>query len=303
MLVPSPDLPNGAQALGHVLADDADVRAAVAFVTPSGVDVLADLLSPFRGVSVEIVARAADATSPDALLSLRDRLGVSVSVVIGRSAQRFHPKLWLVETQGELHVLSGSGNLTRSGLVTNDEQFELTSTVADSAFAGQHRERFNELTERAIALDAVTKMAVWQEWLSVIKAQQHHRRELWRLQRHLDDREPVADRSLHLAQLVDDLQRLYDLTVEARLPREDRGAYVPSRFGPAIARARNGADPVRLVTNLCRTQSRGFDVLLVNNRADLTVEQLVLDQTTPYHDLFGARTLELSEERLAQFDV
>lgn len=76
---------------------------------------------------------------------------------------------------------------------------------------------------------------------------------------------------------------------------------MPSRFKQAIDRVRNGADPVQLVTRICRHASEGFDILLAHNRPDLTVEQLVVDAARPYHDLFGAQTRELSSQRLEEF--
>jgi hypothetical protein len=284
-----------------VVVDHVSIRAAVAFVTPAGVAALSGLLAGKEGVSLEIVARAADATDPSALLTLRDELGAAVSVVIGRDATKFHPKLWLIESGDLLHVLSGSGNLTGSGMRGNDEQFEVYSLPAGSPDAEAQHERFARLTLTARSLDAVEGSAIWIEWLLVIKQQLRYRRELARLQRNLDARQPIPERTDDLAQLVTDLDELYRLTVEAKLPREDGKAYVPSRFKGAIERSRVGADPVALVGRMCRKQSRGFDVLLRADRPDLTVEQLVLDTGRPYHDLFKEKTKSLSAGRLQQF--
>lgn len=300
-LVPTDDVPDGLSALKRFVVDGCSIRAAVAFVTPAGVAALADVLNGKQDVDLEIVARAADATDPDALLALRDELGVAVSVAIGRDATRFHPKLWLVEVGDMLHVLSGSGNLTRSGMGGNDEQWECYSVAIGGPEAEAQQERFARLTMRAKSLDAVEGSAIWLEWLNVIKAQRALRKELVRLQRSLDEREPIPDRFADLARLVADLDELYVRTVAAKLPREDGGNYVPSRFRQAIERARAGADPVALVTRICRTQSRGFDVLLNADRADLTVEQLVLDGKRPYHDLFKEETKRLSAARLQLF--
>ena len=97
VLVPSDAHPNALACLRASITDDAIIRAAVAFVTGSGVQHLADILSGSSNVSLEITARAADVTEPEALLALRDGLGADVSVVIGRHARAFHPKLWLIE--------------------------------------------------------------------------------------------------------------------------------------------------------------------------------------------------------------
>ncbi|MGI8576296.1 MAG: hypothetical protein ACR2MA_13460 [Egibacteraceae bacterium] len=144
-------------------------------------------------------------------------------------------------------------------------------------------------------------MAIWTEWLAVLKQQRHHRDELDRLGRNLAHRDPQPDRTADKAALTDDLDELYRLTVEAKLSTPSGRVYVPSRFKQAIDRARNGADPVQLVTRICRHASEGFDVLLAHDRPDLTVEQLVVDAARPYHDLFGAQTLELSSQRLEEF--
>ena len=300
-IVPSTTTPDGLAALSEMVGDGVLIRAAVAFVTSGGVNAVGRLLAGRTNVSLEVVARGADATDPAALLALRDAHGAAVSVVLGRDAQAFHPKLWLVESGGILHVLSGSGNLTGAGLRGNDEQFEIYSMPADGPAAEAQHERFDRLTVKARSIDAVEGSAIWAEWENVRKAQARHRAELRRLQKHLDAREPIADRTEDRLRLIEDLDELYRLTVEARLPREDGGAYVPSRFKQGIDRARSGADPVALVGRICRSQSRGFDVLLRADRPDLTVEVLVLDQTRSYHDMFGDETRRLSAARLIQF--
>jgi HKD family nuclease len=284
-----------------LVVDETTIRVAVAFVTGAGVELLQGLVDGRSGVTLEVVARAADATSPHALLSLRDDLGAAVSVVIGRYASAFHPKLWLFETGDVLTVLSGSGNLTSTGLRGNDEQFELATMAADGSESAAQALRFERLTARAIPLDKVEGTAIWREWLDVIKQQRQSQRELERLGRNFAQRDPQPDREADKAQLIEDLEALYRRTVEARLPTTSERAYVPSRFKQAIDRARQGADPVQLVTRVCRHRSGGFDVLFVNDRPDLTVEQLVLDTAKPYHDLFGQQTRELSAERIAQF--
>jgi len=152
MHVPSTEYQNGLAALRAVLGDGADVRAAVAFVTRGGVARLEEALAGLSDVSLEITARGLDVTEPEALLDLRERLGAEVSVVIGKHARAFHPKLWLVESGGKLAVLSGSGNLTGSGMTTNDEQFEVLMLDAASDAAAAHVDRLETITRHALPL-------------------------------------------------------------------------------------------------------------------------------------------------------
>ncbi|MGI8576295.1 MAG: hypothetical protein ACR2MA_13455 [Egibacteraceae bacterium] len=108
-LIPSPSAPDALAAIERLIVDGTGIRAAVAFVTEAGVETLRGLVDGREGITLELVARAADVTSPDALLALRHDLGAVVSVVIGRHASAFHPKLWLFETGQSLTDLSGSG--------------------------------------------------------------------------------------------------------------------------------------------------------------------------------------------------
>ena len=240
-IIPSDTTADALAAMQRLVVEETTIRAAVAFVTDAGVDTLRRLVGRQPGVTLEVVARAADVTSPAALLALRDDLGAIVSVVIGRHAAAFHPKLWMFETGDVLTVLSGSGNLTSTGLRGNDEQFELATMAADGSEAAAQAERFERLTARAIPLDAIEGTAIWREWLDVIKQQSLSRRELARLGRNLALRDPQPDRAPDKAVLIEDLDELYRRTVEARLPTASGRAYVPSRFKQAIDRARRGA--------------------------------------------------------------
>jgi hypothetical protein len=116
-----------------------------------------------------VVARARDATEPEALTALRDNLGADVSVAIGKHAQGFHPKLWLFDHADRTVVMSGSGNLTDGGLRTNSEQFEMLTFEAGDPAIAAHHERFDLLTEHADALDAVEGTAAWRSWLQLRK--------------------------------------------------------------------------------------------------------------------------------------
>jgi hypothetical protein len=250
VLVPSKELPNGRSALQGALSDGAVIRAAVAFVTRAGVAELTESLSLHRDVTLEITARAQDATEPEALLALRDRLGADVSVVIGRHASAFHPKLWLIGGAKETIVIAGSGNLTGGGLLTNDEQFELTRLPSGDPMIAAHHDRLDHLTRHALALDVIEGSAIWREWLEVRKRQQRIRAQLISAERNLSQRDPVPDRAIHKAQLIDDLQQIYDKTVAADLPRADGARYYPTRLLVAINAARNGErEPVKVVSD------------------------------------------------------
>jgi HKD family nuclease len=300
-LVPSDSFDNGFTALAAVLQGATSVSGAVAFVTESGVKCLADLLDRGNTPEVEIVARAGGVTSPGALLALRDELRAEVSVVIGRGAAEFHPKLWLAHGPDQLSVLAGSGNLTEAGLLQNDEQFDLSRMPVDSEEAKGQEARFERLTANAVRLEEVLDTTIWDEWLTVVNKQRLHRKELARLESQLYSREVRPSRTADRAQLTADLMELYELTVEAKLQTKKGHLYVPTRFLQGIRRAEDGGDPVQLVYRICRYQTDGFDVILTANRPDLTVESLVVDVEKPYHDLFTDATREVSAKRLEQF--
>lgn len=300
-IVPSHLSPNGLTALAKILQGARTVSAAVAFVTESGVERLGQLLKEAGSPEAEIVARAGGVTSPDALLALRDELGINVSVMIGRDGSTFHPKLWLARSNDRLSVLSGSGNLTQGGLVDNKEQFELSQMPIESEAAHRQEARFDELILGAVRLDEVVDTTIWTEWQTVLIKQRMHRRELNRLEGSLNQREIRPSRQKDRELLIADLMELYELTVADRLTTKQGRHYVPTRFLQGIRRAEAGGDPVRLVYRICRYQTEGFDVILDADRPDLTVESLVIDTARPYHDLFTESTRQLSAERLKQF--
>ena len=91
--VPSEARPNGLAAIEDLIDHATSISGAAAFVTESGVELLANALERRNALPVEVVARGGGVTSPEALVKLRDELGVAVSVVIGRHAAAFHPKL------------------------------------------------------------------------------------------------------------------------------------------------------------------------------------------------------------------
>jgi hypothetical protein len=150
-----------------------------------------------------------------ALDRAREELGVKVSVITGREALAFHPKLWLLRARTEMRVLSGSGNLTAGGLSANREPFEVLITDDPDQIDAQV-DRYENLTAGALPLERVKGTIAW----------------------------------------------------TAEMVRK----YVPNRFRQGIGRAEENGDPVRLVFNMCRHKTEGFDVLLEANRPDLTVE-------------------------------
>lgn len=302
MLIPSEEVPDARNALECAVADRVTIRAAVAFVTQSGIGELASILSELDSVTIELVARAADVTEPEALLAARDELGADVSVVIGRHARAFHPKLWIVDHLDRTVVVSGSGNLTSGGLLTNDEQFEVIEFEAGDPRIAVHHERFETLTRNAHPLDAIEGSAIWSAWLNLRKEQARARRTYAHIERRFNEQEPIPDRSADKAQLVHDLQEIYDDTVAADLPRSDGEQYYPTRLLVAINAARDGErDPVKVVSDTIRRHTDGLDILIEAGRVDLTLEWLVVDQSKSYHDLFSRRSVELARARIDAF--
>ena len=198
---------------------------------------------------------------------------------MGDRADAFHPKLWLVRGEGHLNVLSGSGNLTGDGLVHNDEQFEMYRLAAGTEVADGHEQRFADLTAHAIPLQEARGTAAWLTWRNQLQRRREISDELRRL-----DLELAADvaisREADKRRLCDDLFDLYEQTVAAKLRRRDGQRYVPTRFKQSIDRACHARNPVPTVTNICRHQTEGFDVILKENRPDLTVESLVVDKAS-----------------------
>lgn len=303
--VPGRRSPNAEAVLSDILVSGARVRAGVAFVTTSGVDLLAEIMQPLDGVELEVTARAGDATEPEALQRLRDELGADVYAVLGEGYRRFHPKLWLIEGDGRLTVLSGSGNLTRGGLVGNEEQFELFEMPADSDAAERQRARFDDLTFRARPLDDLEATYEWAEWMRIRKLRETDPglRRLRDMEKRLNRYKVVESYVAEKKLLLDDLRDLYARTAAAPLKRADGGKYVPSRFLQGINRAEASGEPVDLVARICRRESDGYDIIAGSGRRDLTVESLVVDASKPYHHLFSEKTIELCRQRLTQFDA
>jgi hypothetical protein len=286
------------EALRDLLTGASVVRAAVAFVTHGGVDVLADLLGE-RGFPdrLEIVARGAPITEPDALIRLRDELRVKVSVIAEEKARRFHPKLWLIEAGEEMRVLSGSGNLTAGGMNGNREQFEVSSCAG--AEIENQLNRFAALTTGAVRLDSFEGSIAWRTW----QAQEKERRALAERQKALDEElaaEKADNREADKSELTRDLWEIYDLTIAAELKKLNGRAYIPSGLRLELEGHRGSDEPVRLASRLCRRGTDGFDELCRHDRLDLTVEYLVADEGKRYHTLFRREIRDAAAARLRE---
>jgi hypothetical protein len=249
-----------------------------------------------------VVARARDATEPEALTALRDNLGADVSVAIGKHAQGFHPKLWLFDHADRTVVMSGSGNLTDGGLRTNSEQFEMLTFEAGDPAIAAHHERFDLLTEHADALDAVEGTAAWRSWLQLRKEQGRARKTYAHIERRYDAQESLPERPREKQQLIDDLQAIYDDTVAADIPNADGKQYYPYRLLGSVKACRAGErNPVKVASNMVRSHTEGFDVLFRAGMVDLTVEWLVANPMRVYHGLFSTAIVQTAERRIEEF--
>jgi len=289
-VVPGSEYQSGYEALIAMTATAASLRAAVAFVTSSGVDLLDELLADRPELKLQVIARGAPITEPAALIRLA-ALGAEVSLVVGEAAHRFHPKLWLAHGQDQLHVLSGSGNLTDGGLRSNDEQFEyLLLDASDGGPIALHERRFEELTRQAVPLGQLRGTPFWAEWEKQAAAREELADQARKLDRQLAKN---AGADLAKTQLYEDLVELFEQTkAEVRIPDGKGGQkpYVATRFKQSIDRGHKTGLIVPAVTGIVRRPTEGFSHLAEEERPDLMVETLVLDQTKPYHHLFSENT-------------
>lgn len=300
-LIPSAAYPSAFEALRRIASDATRLRAAVAFVTESGVELIRQLQSDHPRIAFELVARGAPITDPEALLHLAE-LGTAVSVVIGECAAQFHPKLWMGHGDGGLWILAGSGNLTAGGLRDNDEQFELLHVAARDATAiAAHDHRFAQLTAGAVPLDDVRSMPYWNLW----RQQLEERRSIAAQERKLDETlSRAAEAGLAVEALYADLVEFYERTKnEVRIPAPAGGTrpYVASYFKRAIDQSHGKDGPVPVVAGMVKRKTEGFNHLADQHRPDLMVEQLVVDTTKPYHRLFTAETVAHAQRNLDDY--
>lgn len=299
-LVPSSAFETGYKALNSLLEGKRSISAAVAFVTSTGVEALCALLTVHESVEdVLLVTRGAPITDPDALLTLRNETGASISLVTGPDARRFHPKLWLLEGEDEsLDVLSGSGNLTEGGLSQNREQFEIAHLDDPREIDAQWR-RFSTLGEGAVTLEDMIDSVAWKEW----KLQLPKRRLLASQAKKLDQSlASSAAKNMNPAKVAlhDDLWDLHKRILDEKLPKPDGDTYNPGHFRLELEGHRGVTDPAHIVSRICRRQTKGFNIIRDSGHWELTVESLVVDPRKKYYELFKGPIRELSERRLAE---
>ena len=179
----------------EVLAQELDgaIRfdVASAFVSMAGVKLLVELP---RAKKVRLICRAGHgSTNPHAVAMAEEDLGAEVRLVAGPAAARFHPKLYLIERQDQLVILTGSGNLTSGGLCENVEQFEKLSLPGFDRVGTEHKQRFNEIWEMGTALTDLRESGFWDEWMSHWKESESLRREIDELDEELDAAVPAQN--------------------------------------------------------------------------------------------------------------
>jgi HKD family nuclease len=152
-----------ADVLAEALASADRFDIASAFVTRRGIDHLEQWPRPSR---TRLIARAGHGrTDPHAIAYAFDELGIDVRLVAGPAAETFHPKLYLVHAPDRLHVLTGSGNLTGSGLTTSVEQFEWLTVTRGREELAQIK-RFDRFWERGLPLAQLRLTPWWNAWLA-----------------------------------------------------------------------------------------------------------------------------------------
>jgi HKD family nuclease len=300
--IPGNQLSCGYDALATMLEREPQtIKAAVAFVTNGGVELLAGLLRDWPG-NLGLVARGASITQPSALVRLEE-MGASVSAVIGPRAQRFHPKLWLSEGPAGMDVLSGSGNLTEGGMTENDEQFELIHLGPEEVepMAG-HRLRFKTFQAHATPLEQIKAGRYWDRWVEFSARRDEIEREGREIDQTLAEE---AGTPAENAQLYSDLLAIYETAKEEVTITSDDGSerpYVATRFKQAIDRGQREGTLVPVVGRIVRGPTEGFGRLAEAGRRDLMVETLVLDESKPYHHFFTAKSKELAQANLDLFE-
>jgi HKD family nuclease len=294
-IVPSEGLKCGRDALEGMLGrQPTKLRAAVAFVSRSGVEILDEVLQGWSG-HLELVARGAPITDPHALELLSDR-GATVRAVVGRRALKFHPKLWLAESPNGLDVLSGSGNLTDGGLVGNEEQFELLNLgTGDDELAREHRRRFETFFAQGMPFEQLKEDRYWTRWVETSAKREAMEAALLKLERELAD---SAGTPAENGELYADLLAIYQAAKNEVTIIYDDGSerpYVASRFKQAIDRGRAEGTLVPVVSRIVNGPTEGFGRLAEAGRRDLMVETLVVDETKSYHRFFTVKTQTLAQ--------
>jgi HKD family nuclease len=281
--------------------EPARLKAAVAFVTLSGVEVLTEILRDWSG-ELELLARGAPITQPEALERLA-QTEASVSAVIGQRARGFHPKLWMSEGPAGVEVLSGSGNLTEGGMNGNDEQFELLDFAPDETKEiALQRRRIDAFFAYGVPIEEIRGGSYWNRWIEIsAKCAELERRALEFDIELLE----IAGTPAENARLYADLLAIYEAAkAEVTITNDDGSErpYVATRFKQAIDRGRREGTLVPVVSRIVNGPTEGFGRLAEAGRRDLMVETLVIDPNKIYHRLFIGRTKELAQANLDLYD-
>ncbi len=128
------------------------VLISVAFVSSTGVDLLASHIRPHAARTTTFIGIRNGITSAQAIKALLD-LGVDLKAVDTGSAHLvFHPKLYYARGSTAARLLVGSANLTTGGLNNNIEASVAValdlSSPEDSELARSVEEQFDELSTK-----------------------------------------------------------------------------------------------------------------------------------------------------------
>lgn len=105
-----------------------------------------------------------------------------------------------------------------------------------------------------------------------------------------------------LNRLYADADEIYERArEEVYIERSDGSMqkYAAVRFKQQIDKARDEGMIVPTVARIVRKATAGFSHLEKAGRADLMLENLVIDPAKPYHHLFSEKTVEVAEKRMA----
>src|SRR4051812_21327676 len=114
-----------------------------------------------------------------------------------------------------------------------------------------------------------------------------------------------SDTPSALEQLYEDALDLYERArAEVIIPRNDGGRqhYAPVRYNQQIERAYRDGELVPAIARIICRRTAGFGHLEDANRPDLMLETLVLDRGKPYHRPFTVKTVQIAQQRMAEYD-
>jgi hypothetical protein len=105
--------------------------------------------------------------------------------------------------------------------------------------------------------------------------------------------------------LYADCLNIYDVArEEVTIERKDGShqKYAANRFKQQIDKGREEGTLVPIIARIVRKPTLGFGHLEAAGRHDLMLENLVIDETKPYHRLFSAETVRIARERMAKLN-